>query len=42
MHEREDMTFQEIADATKEPMNTVKSRYRRALASLRERLLGTL
>lgn len=42
MHEREDMTFQEIADATREPMNTVKSRHRRALATLREYLRGRL
>lgn len=40
MHETEDMTFQEIADATGEPMNTVKSRYRRALATLKERLMA--
>jgi len=38
MHETEDMTFQEIADSTGEPMNTVKSRYRRALETLRKRL----
>ena len=39
LHEREGMTFQEIADATKTPMNTVKSRYRRALTVLRKHLL---
>jgi len=38
MHETEDMTFQDIADATGEPMNTVKSRYRRALDTLRKHL----
>ncbi len=36
MHDLEDMTFQAIADATNESMNTVKSRYRRALLRLRE------
>ncbi len=35
MHETEDMTFQEIADALEKPMNTIKSRYRRALLVLR-------
>lgn len=39
MHEMEDLTFQEIADALKKPMNTVKSRYRRALLMMRE-ILG--
>jgi RNA polymerase sigma-70 factor, ECF subfamily len=32
------LTLQEIADATKMPMNTVASRYRYALEKLRERL----
>lgn len=36
MHDLEGMTFQAIADATNESMNTVKSRYRRALLRLRE------
>lgn len=36
LHEVEDLTFQEIADACDEPLNTVKSRYRRALAELRK------
>lgn len=43
LHEGEDLTFQEIAETVKEPLNTVKSRYRRAILSLRtsvERLLG--
>jgi len=43
LHEGEDLTFQEIAETVKEPLNTVKSRYRRALITLRttvERLLG--
>jgi RNA polymerase sigma-70 factor, ECF subfamily len=35
LHETEELTFQEIADLTEEPLNTVKSRYRRALVSLR-------
>lgn len=35
LHEGEDMTFQEIAETVKEPLNTVKSRYRRALLTLR-------
>ncbi len=35
LHEGEDMTFQEIAETIKEPLNTVKSRYRRALIALR-------
>jgi RNA polymerase sigma-70 factor (ECF subfamily) len=38
MHETENLTFQDIADAMHEPMNTVKSRYRRALELLRRRL----
>ena len=43
LHESEDLTFQEIAQLINEPSNTVKSRYRRALLSLRgkiERLLS--
>jgi RNA polymerase sigma-70 factor (ECF subfamily) len=40
MHETEDMTFQEIADAVHEPMDTVKSRYRRAIAVVRSVLEG--
>lgn len=40
LHEHEGLTFQEIADATQTPMNTVKSRYRRALSVLRRHLLG--
>jgi DNA-directed RNA polymerase specialized sigma24 family protein len=38
MHETEDLTFQEIADALNEPLNTVKSRYRRALLLLQTKL----
>ena len=40
MHETEGMTFQEIADAAGEPLNTVKSRYRRAIATLQSKLTG--
>lgn len=43
LHEAEDLTFQEIAETVQEPLNTVKSRYRRALPTLRaivERLMG--
>ncbi|MFA6429167.1 MAG: sigma-70 family RNA polymerase sigma factor [Patescibacteria group bacterium] len=36
MHETEDMTFEEIAVVVGEPMNTVKSRYRRTMAFLRK------
>lgn len=45
LHEGENLTFQEIADTVQEPLNTVKSRYRRALMSLRtslEHLLGEI
>lgn len=38
LHEGEDMTFQEIAETLAEPLNTVKSRYRRALKALRDLL----
>lgn len=38
LHEGEDMTFQEIAETIEEPLNTVKSRYRRALIALRTSL----
>lgn len=41
LHDGEDMTFQEIADMLKKPMNTVKSRYRRSLEALRTRLSGS-
>ncbi len=41
MHETEDLTFQEIADTLKEPLNTVKSRYRRALLLLQTKLTST-
>lgn len=35
MHDVEGLTFEEAAEALGEPMNTVKSRYRRSLAALR-------
>lgn len=38
LHYREEMTFEEIAVVLKKPMNTVKSRHRRALLALRGRL----
>jgi RNA polymerase sigma-70 factor (ECF subfamily) len=38
LHVYEGMTFQEIADASAESINTVASRYRYALAKLREHL----
>ncbi len=41
LHEGEDLTFQEIADSVREPLNTVKSRYRRALIALKE-IVGRL
>lgn len=36
MHDVEGLTFEEAAEALGEPMNTVKSRYRRSLAALRD------
>jgi RNA polymerase sigma-70 factor (ECF subfamily) len=41
LHDSEDMTFEEIASVLGRPMNTVKSRYRRALVKLREMLGGS-
>ncbi|MEY4744637.1 MAG: hypothetical protein RL272_582, partial [Candidatus Parcubacteria bacterium] len=35
-----ELSFQEIADALDEPLNTVKSRYRRAFFALRKRMTG--
>lgn len=35
LHDEEELTFEEIAQVTAEPMNTVKSRYRRALQNMR-------
>ncbi|MDD5110662.1 MAG: sigma-70 family RNA polymerase sigma factor [Patescibacteria group bacterium] len=40
LHDAQGLTFQEIAGATNQPANTVKSRYRRALAQLRKFLLN--
>ncbi|HEX7724543.1 MAG TPA: sigma-70 family RNA polymerase sigma factor [Candidatus Paceibacterota bacterium] len=38
MHYREELTFSEIADIMKKPMNTVKSWHRRALSKLKKTL----
>lgn len=38
MHLQQDLTFQEISEILNEPLNTVKSRYRRALLSLRQNI----
>lgn len=38
LHDAEDMSFEEIARISSEPMNTVKSRHRRAIESLRKSL----
>lgn len=38
LHLQQDMTFQEIAEILNEPLNTVKSRYRRGLVTIREHL----
>jgi RNA polymerase sigma-70 factor (ECF subfamily) len=38
MHYREELTFNEIADIMKKPMNTVKSWHRRALSKLKKTL----
>lgn len=35
-HSQDGMTFQEIAESTSQSINTVKSRYRRALASMKK------
>ncbi len=42
LHEGEDLTFQEIAKILEEPLDTVKSRYRRALIKLRSSLKDLL
>ncbi len=39
LHQVEDLTFQEISEITKKPLNTVKSQYRRGLIALRKELL---
>lgn len=38
LHDYSDLTFEEIAEILKKPMNTVKSDYRRAILALRENL----
>ena len=38
LHLQNDLTFQEISDTLDEPINTIKSRYRRALTSIQNRL----
>lgn len=38
LHLREELTFQEIAEVLNQPINTIKSRYRRALILIREEL----
>lgn len=38
LHYQESLTFQEISEIVKEPLNTVKSRYRRGLINLRQNL----
>lgn len=39
LHLEDDLTFEEISELTGQPMNTVKSQYRRALISLKQFLL---
>ncbi len=39
LHLFSELTFQEIADMTGEPLNTIKSRYRRGLLAIKEYLL---
>lgn len=39
LHLFEDLTFQQIADMQQEPMDTVKTRYRRALLKLRQHMI---
>jgi len=38
LHLQQDLNFQEIAEVLNEPLNTVKSRYRRALLAIRQTL----
>jgi RNA polymerase sigma-70 factor (ECF subfamily) len=38
LHLQHDLTFQEIAEALDKPINTIKSRYRRALISIQSKL----
>ena len=39
LHLFSELTFQEISDMTGEPLNTIKSRYRRGLSAIKEHLL---
>ena len=41
LHAQKELTFQEIADSTKQSINTIKSRYRRALVALKKLLTLT-
>ncbi len=38
LHNSEGLTFEEVADILKKPMNTVKSQYRRALAAIQKKI----
>ena len=38
LHDKEDLTFEEIAKVLGKPMNTVKSRYRRAIMAFRKEI----
>ncbi len=40
LHDKEDLTFEEMAKVLKKPMNTVKSQYRRAILTFRKRILA--
>ncbi|NDE68434.1 sigma-70 family RNA polymerase sigma factor, partial [bacterium] len=40
LHDFNEMTFEEIAEMSDVPMNTVKSQYRRSLITLRKLLVG--
>ena len=40
LHLQQDLSFQEISDVLNEPLNTVKSRYRRALLKIKQDLGG--
>lgn len=39
LHETEELTFREIAEVTGDPLDTVKSRYRRGMLAMRKELL---
>ena len=38
LHLQHDLTFQEIAELLNQPLNTIKSRYRRALLDIKNKL----